>query len=291
MVTDSGGAAYLSIKGQTGAAQAFTLDATSDPSGGLAQFAVGPGATNTAISATAQNAKLTVDGVAVERPGNTISDLVTGVKLQLAGTSTTAVALTSTSSVAALSAAVSDFVDTYNQVLAAVQAQTDPKTGVLKSDSAATGLLRSLKALTSKVLLSGGKAEPNGPTRLSELGIATNKDGTLSLNQATLTRQLTNFPRSVEAMFSASNPTGIGTTLDTLSNGAISSVTGLGASASGYTASQGKITDQQTALTTAAATETTRLTQLYAAMNSKVAAYKSTQTFLTNQVAAWNKAS
>jgi flagellar hook-associated protein 2 len=32
----------------------------------------------------------------------------------------------------------------------------------------------------------------------------------------------------------------------------------------------------------------TRLTQQFATMNSKVAAYKSTQTFLENQIKAWN---
>jgi flagellar hook-associated protein 2 len=289
VVTDASGAAYLSLKGQTGAAQAFTLAATSDPSGTLSQFAVGPGATGTAIAAPAQNAKLTVDGVAVERAGNTVSDLVAGVKLQLAGTSTTPVALTSTSPAAALSSAVGNFVDTYNQVLAAVQAQTDPKTGALRSDPAAAGLLRSLKALTSKVLLTGGNVEANGPTRLSELGVGTNKDGTLSVNTATLTRQLAKFPASVEAMFSPTNLTGIGATLDSLSSTAISSVTGLGASTATYTAAQGSVSDQQDKLSAARDKETTRLTQLYSAMNSKVAAYKSTQTFLTNQVAAWNK--
>ena len=33
---------------------------------------------------------------------------------------------------------------------------------------------------------------------------------------------------------------------------------------------------------------TTRLTQQFSSMNSKVSAYKSTQTFLENQIKAWN---
>lgn len=289
VVTDADGSAYLSMKGQTGAAQAFTLAATSDPSGNLAQFSVGPGATGTAVTAEAQNAKITVDGVSVERASNTVSDLVQGVKLQLTGTSTSAVSLTSSSPTAALSSAVSDFVDTYNQVLAAVQAQTDAKTGALASDPAARSLLNALKGLTSTVLLSGSDAETNGPTRLSELGVATNKDGTLSVDAATLTRELAKFPKSVEAMFSADNKTGLGATLDALSTSAISTVTGLGASTATYTAQQSTVSDAQAKLQTDESNETTRLTQQYAAMNSKVAAYKSTQTFLTNQIAAWNK--
>ncbi|MGE2808686.1 flagellar filament capping protein FliD, partial [Escherichia coli] len=53
-------------------------------------------ATKTSLVSTAQNAQLTVDGIAVERPSNTVSDLVTGVTLQLNGISTVPVSLTST---------------------------------------------------------------------------------------------------------------------------------------------------------------------------------------------------
>lgn len=289
VVTDADGSAYLSLKGRTGAAQAFTLAATSDPSGNLAQFAVGPGATGTAISAAARNAKLNVDGVAVERGSNTVSDLVAGVKLQLTGVSTSPVSLTGSTPTDALSQAVTNFVGSYNQALAAVQAQTDPKTGPLAADPAAKSLLRALGGLTSKVLLTGSAATTNGPTRLSELGVSTNKDGTLSVDTATLTRELAQFPQSVEAMFSSGNPTNIGAALDALSSSATDGTTGLGASASTYTAQQGKVSDEQAKIAADKSNETTRLTQQYAAMNSKVAAYKSTQTFLTNQVAAWNK--
>ncbi|MGQ7357471.1 hypothetical protein ACTGZM_11180, partial [Streptococcus suis] len=66
VVTDADGKAYLSLKGATGAAQAFTLAASSDPSGKLAQFNVGTGAP-TALTDTAANASLTVDGITVQR--------------------------------------------------------------------------------------------------------------------------------------------------------------------------------------------------------------------------------
>ena len=53
--------------------------------------------------------------------------------------------------------------------------------------------------------------------------------------------------------------------------------------------SRGTVTDEQSDETTAEAATKTQLTQQYAAMDSKIAAYKSTQTFLTAQIAAWNK--
>ena len=49
--------------------------------------------------------------------------------------------------------------------------------------------------------------------------------------------------------------------------------------------SKATVTDEQTDQTTKAAATKTQLTQQYAAMDSKIAAYKSTQTFLTAQIA------
>ena len=141
VVTDADGSAYLSLKGASGKTQAFTFQATSDPSGQLAQFNVGVGATGTSLSSVAQNARVTLDGATVERSSNTISDLITGVKLQLTATSGTPVSLTSSTPTDALAGAVSDFVDAYNEVIGILQTQTDPINGVLKSDTAAKSLL------------------------------------------------------------------------------------------------------------------------------------------------------
>ena len=72
------------LKGATGAAQAFTLTATEDPSApGLAALNVGVGATGTTIGTAAQDAIVAFDGVAVKRSTNAFSDLISGVKLDL----------------------------------------------------------------------------------------------------------------------------------------------------------------------------------------------------------------
>jgi flagellar hook-associated protein 2 len=289
VVTDADGSAYLSLKGTTGAAQAFTLEATSDPSGNLAQLDVGVGATGTALTAGAQNARLTVDGVAVERASNTISDLVAGVKLQLTGTSNSAVALTSSTPTDALKASINDFVDTYNEVLKALNEQLDPVTGPLRGDAAAQTLLRSLRSLTTKSVLSNTAA--GTPTTLGEIGIKTNRNGTLSVDDATVTRALVNSPDAVEAMFafSTTSTDGLTAALNSISLGASSTLYGLGASAKRYSEQASAVAKAQDAITTQSDAMTTRLTQQFASMNSKVAAYKSTQSFLKNQIDAWNK--
>lgn len=289
IVTDAGGQAYLALKGQEGAAHAFTLTTDGDPS--LADLAVAPGATGTTTTTAATDAALTVDGIAVTRPSNSISDLIDGVKLQLTGTSSTAVALTSSTPTPALSQAVHDFVDSYNQVLGTLTGLTDPKTGVLRADPAAQALLRSLRSLTTRGVLTGAATEPNGPTRLSDLGVGTQRDGTLKLDPAMLTRAVSGFPRSIEAMFALTpgSSNGLPAALNSISLAATSFTTGLGASNARYTTAQTGLTAAQDKLSAQSDAETARLTQQFAGMNAKVAAYKSTQTFLTNQVAAWNK--
>ena len=288
VITDADGSAFLSLKGATGRASAFTLAATSDPSGALGAFAVGPDAGGTVLTGEAQNARLTVDGVSVERASNTVSDLIDGVKLTLTATSTVPVTLGASRPTDALTQAVADVVETYNQMLSIVEAQVDPITGPLRSDPAAQSLLRSMKTLTSQPLLTGAAA--GTPTTLAEIGVATNRDGTLKVNATTLSNALATWPDAVEAMFgySASGTSGISARLNALASSATSKVYGLGASELRYTAAQGDLSEQQDKIADQSSQLTTRLTQQFASMNSKVAAYKSTQSFLKNQIDAWN---
>jgi flagellar hook-associated protein 2 len=284
VVTDANGGAYLSVKGATGSANAFTLKGEKGDA-----LDIGGSATKTSLVSTAQNAQLTVDGIAVERSSNTVSDLVTGVTLQLNGISTVPASLTSTPPTDALTQAVNDVVTTYNEVLKTITEQTDPITGNLRADPAAKSLLRSLQALMSKPLVGGAIA--GLPRSLSEIGVATNTDGTLRVDSALLAKQLAANPDTIEAMFapSGTNALGLSATLTALTTSATSTVTGLGASTVRYTAAEADVAKQQDKVTDQSAQLTTRLTQQYASMNSRVSAYKSTQTFLTNQIAAWNK--
>jgi len=290
IVTDADGSAYLSLKGASGAAQAFTLTATSDDAGTLAAFNVGPGAAAMRLSSPAQNAKLTLDGVAVERTGNSISDLVQGLQIDLTGTSTAPVSLSSSTPTTALTNAVSDFVDTYNQVFAALKAQVDPITGDLRSDPAAQTLYRSLRGLTAQTLITG--AAPGAPSMLADLGVKTNRDGSLSVDATALTNAITNNPAGVEAIFAyaAIGSDGLNAAMQKIKGDAVSTTYGLGYSINNtYTNAKGDIAKLQDDLATRQQQMSDRLTQQFAAMNAKVAAYKSTQAYMTQQIDMWTK--
>lgn len=284
VVNDGQGGAFLSLKGATGAAQAFTIASSG---GDLSRFELSlpAGGSGMSVTTTPKNAKLTVDGVAVERASNEITDLVAGVKLNLTATGTTQI--TASRSTTALTTGIKDFVDTYNQVLATVKEQTDPINGVLRGDPAARGLLKSLQGLTSKVLLPGAAA--GAPSSLAAIGVRTNRDGTLSVDEDAVTNAMTNFPDAVESMFAFDGSNGIFGAMQSLQLSATSSVYGLGASTSRYTSQRSDVTEAQGKIADKATVATTRLTQQFASMNARVSAYKATQAYMTQQIDMWTK--
>jgi flagellar hook-associated protein 2 len=287
VVTDADGTARLSLKGPTGTANAFTL---SGDTPGLATLNVGKDQAATTIGSTAGNAALKLDGVAIERASNSISDLIDGVKLDLTSASIgNPVTIGSSTPTAGLTQAVSDFVETFNQMQAVVTGQIDATTGPLHNDLAATKLARSLSTLTTTNLVTGMPA--GAPKTLAEIGVGTNRDGTLTVDATKLSAAMAQWPDVIEAMFAdgtGASGAGIGAALNAISTTATDKNYGLVASTATYTKGEADISDQQTAMASDADNMTTRLTQQFASMDARVAVYKSTLSFLQAQIAAWN---
>lgn len=287
VVKDSTGE-RLVMKGASGVAKAFTLTGT-DGDGGLAQLNVGNGATGTTIASAASDARIAVDGVEVLRSSNTVSDLIPGLRLDLqAAQPGTKVTLGNTPPTAAQAQAVSDFVETYNQLHTILKDATDPVSGPLARDSAARDMMRKLGQLTT-VDLTG--ATDGSPTSLGALGVVTNKDGTLSLDSAKLSKAMAAYPAAIDAMFKDSaiaTKNGLSGALNAITTQVTSNLTGLGASAASYQKAQSKLADDKLRLTDDETRVRTRLTQQFASMDAKVAVYKSTQAFMEQQIAAWN---
>ncbi len=288
VITDADGGAFLSLKGQSGNAQAFSLTGTG---GTLDTLSVGkdaPATTKLAVGGQAGNARLSVDGVAVERPSNEISDLVPGVKLTLAGIGT--MTLSGTRPDGALTNAVKDFVETFNQLLTEVKTQTNAIDGPLRADPAARQLLRNLQGFASKTLLPD--AAGGTPSTLAGIGIRTNKtDGSMEIDDAALTKAMKDTPDAIQAMFTPNSfgATGINAAMQSLKLSSGSSLYGLTATDTRLRAAQDDLTKQTSKIDDQSTRFSARLTQQYASMNSRVSAYKATQSFMTQQIDGWYK--
>ncbi|WP_136163007.1 flagellar filament capping protein FliD [Sphingomonas flavalba] len=198
------GGASLSLKGPTGAAMAFTVDVAETPGDeGLAALAFNPGAAGMTLGRKAVDSIVAVDGIVAQRATNSIDDLIPGVQLNLIKAAAgTTVSLTAKRPTDAIGQAVNDFASAYNELKSLLKTDTDPKTGMLNGDPAVRAMAQRLATLTSTQLLANVPA--GAPKTLAEIGVRTNRDGTLSVDSAALNKALANWPDVVEAMFNPS---------------------------------------------------------------------------------------
>ncbi|HEX4739484.1 MAG TPA: flagellar filament capping protein FliD [Allosphingosinicella sp.] len=205
VVTDSSGS-RLVMKGATGAANAFTLSVPAGTSSGLERFAYDPNATGgMTLAQGAQDAIVKLDGVQVNRATNSFSDLIAGVQIDLKHAAPgEQVSLGVTRPSAAIEQAVTDFVAAYNQMQGVIAKATaaggnGQASGPLHNDLSVRQMQQQLAQLPSMTLSSVGSIKT-----LAEIGVSTNRDGTLSVDTTRLETMLAQDPDGVEGLF---NPT------------------------------------------------------------------------------------
>ncbi len=288
-IIDDGSGARLVLKGATGAAAAFTVTASpADGDTGLSRFAYTAGAATLTLAAIAQDAKLLIDGVAVKRSSNTFSDLIDGVTLDLKGASAgTAVTIDPVRDAEGLKTTVRNLTSTLsalNALAASLTKAGDTTTaaGALISNSSVRRLQQQLRSLTSAVVISSASA--GVPSRLSDLGITTAQDGTLTVNEKMLSAAVTANPDAVNALLTRLTASGGPLTAIHSDFDATVSTTG---TTDNLTRQRTQVTTNQAALAARMTDYRASLVTQYAAMEAAVAASKATQSFLDEQIKAW----
>ena len=284
VITDATGS-RLSVKGATGADQAFTIDVAEDAAApGLSALAFNTSSQAMTLTRKSNDALVALDGVDVRRPTNSISDLVAGVKLDLVKEAPgSTIAINTSPPTAALSQAVSDVVETYNQLVAVAKTDTDATSGVLRADNGVRAMMQMLRELTGTDL--NPSAATGEPKTLAELGVKTNRDGTLTLDSATLQRALSSSGAAVEKMINV----GLGSALRQISLNLTGPGGALTASQSGYSRQQKVVSDEELKIQSQTEALRDRLTKQFAGMDARVSAYKATQSFLEQQIKSWTR--
>lgn len=138
------------------------------------------------------DASLTVDGVSVTRAGNSISDVITGLTLDLQATGQANISIAQDSSVA--KNAVDGFVKSYNSL--------KDQLSTLQKNGASGSLLRNIENQL-RGMLNTGLTGIGSYSYISELGVTTNSEtGKLEFDSDTFTSALENAPDSVIGFFS-----------------------------------------------------------------------------------------
>ncbi|HET7633394.1 MAG TPA: flagellar filament capping protein FliD [Burkholderiales bacterium] len=194
-------------------------DGTNTDDAGLSQLAYDPTAAagsgrNLSEIVAAQNASVVIDGIAVSKSSNTISDALEGVTLNLLKAGAGPTTLTIATDTDAIQAATQKFVDAYNGFTTTLKNLTayDADTKVaapLQGDSTTLSIERSVRSVLS---LSVAYA-PGKTAALPDIGITLQDDGTLAVDNTKLQQVIQDQPDLIGKLFAQA-----GTATDDLVN-------------------------------------------------------------------------
>ncbi|MBS0309452.1 MAG: flagellar filament capping protein FliD [Proteobacteria bacterium] len=154
---------------------------------------------------TAQNAQFNLDGVAITKTSNTVTDVIQGVTLNLAKTNAGSPTTVSVSrDTGSVTAAVNQFVLAYNQINKTLKdlSAYDPSTktaAILNGDAAVRTIQTQLRGVLSNAITGSSGAF----SRLSDIGVAIQKDGTLGLDSSKLQNAINSNFSDVAGVFAA----------------------------------------------------------------------------------------
>ena len=267
---------------QTGSANGVSIAA----SGSLAAFDTTAATTTMTRSQTAQNAEMKIDGIAVSKPSNTVTDAIKGVTLNLAQTNVgSPVTVSLAKDTTSISKSITAFVDAYNTLATAVNKQTAynaaTKTGaVLNGDASARSILTGIRGELTKAVSGAG-----GLTTLSDIGIAFQRDGTLKLEKpAKLESALaTNF-ENVSSLFSST--TGIATRLTKVTDEMLGTKGVFKNRTDGLNATIDSLKDSADRMTQQLGQTEKRYRAQFVALDTMMTSMQSMQSYMTQQLSA-----
>ena len=211
-VTDKGDGTFsLIVNSDTGAKNALRLRVTEDGNDpGLSAFdTTTANATKQVVSA--QDAVLAINGVQITRTSNTITDLIDGYEFKLNNTTNSVANITASIDSDLAYATVKGFVDVFNSVNSTIDNLTNrgangTEKGALARDVIVAGIKRNIRSIVTDAL----PGFENNPRYISELGIKTERDGSLSLTEENFKKNFVREPILFDVMVNSiarsSNP-------------------------------------------------------------------------------------
>ncbi|MBX3678347.1 MAG: flagellar filament capping protein FliD [Rhodocyclaceae bacterium] len=213
IINDGSGNRLVIASKDTGVANALKITVADDDLGntdnsGLSQLAYDAstgGTTNLSQTVAAQNASAVIDGIAISKSSNTISDAIEGVTLTLLNENTPSATTFSVSrDTAGVQTSVQSFVKAYNDLNKTVTDLSkydaaNKKASLLTGEATIRSLQSQLRGVFNTSLSTAG----GGLSTLSEIGIAFQADGTLKLDTARLNTVLNDPTKDLSTLFAA----------------------------------------------------------------------------------------
>ena len=247
--------------------------------------------TGMVLGQTGLNAQASLNGVAIDAASNTLSNVVPGLTLQLQQVTTAPVQITVSQDQTAIQKNIQTLADTYSALSKTLANATrfvpGGISGPLQGDSTTVGLHNLMRSIV------GSSSTGSTYSRLSEVGLEQQADGTLKLNTTKLTTALSNVG-NLKNLFATDNSNsatnGFGFKLRDFSRGLVKFD---GTVTTKSTALQGAITrngTEQDRVTQRAARVETQLRKQYSDLDATMSRMNALGSYVTAQLAQWNKA-
>jgi flagellar hook-associated protein 2 len=151
----------------------------------------------------AKNAAATINGLAVSSATNTLSNVISGVTLNLNRETTSAVTINVAQDIGSIKKAIGDFAKAYSDISGYIGAQTKydattKKAAALQGDRPTLTLQSNLRSL-----FSDSSSASLVYARLSDVGLEVQTDGSLKVNDSKLSAALAANPGEVAKLFSS----------------------------------------------------------------------------------------
>jgi len=242
-------------------------------------------------SVTAQNAKLTVNNIAIENSSNTISDALEGITLNLSDTTTGNQTLTIATDTSKASNAISSWVSAYNTLqdsFASLTKYTAVDVGTDTQDSSNGALLgdSTLRTIQSqlKSLLTNAASSSTFKT-LAQIGVTSDPTtGELELDSDKLSSSLTSDMAGVKEMIIGDGKTtGIATTVASNLTSWLSSTGIVQSATDGVSKTLNDLTDQYNKVNDRITDTIARLKTQFTQLDVLMSSLNQTSSYLTQQ--------
>lgn len=305
IVTDANGARLSVRSTETGAENGFRISVNDDDgddgdAAGLSNLSYLGSATATRMThhLAAANALATVNGIEVQSKNNRFADVVDGLTIDVAQTTTAAVDVTVARDTESIKKQITDFATAYNDLVKLMRDQTKTATpgadgaagsagGVLGTDASAKGLLNQLRTLAG-----GSSAASTAFTRLADIGLEPQRDGSLKVSDTKLTAAMARLD-DLKTFFSRNesddSADGFGQLFKSFATERLDDDGTVGARSKALQSRIDGDAKRRQQLEQRLALTEKRLTEQYARLDTATAKLSTLQNYVTQQIAAWNR--
>jgi flagellar hook-associated protein 2 len=308
IITDATGSRLSLRSTTTGAVNGFKITATEttddgNPATGLSALNFDATGTTSQLSLnqSALNAKATVNGIAIESSTNKLSNISDGLSLTLLKVSDTPVDVNVSADTASMQKAVTDFVAAYSSLQSYISLQTKYDS----STATAAGTARKDGPLTGDPSIIGFQNQLRGIVnttsttstlfaRLSDIGVAVQADGTLSLASTTKLTAAMAHPDELAKLFTTqgrtNENTGIAVRFAAMADRSVQTDGALFSRSDGLKGELARNSKQQDDMQVHLDATQARLTAQYQALDTTMSKMSALSSYVTQQVSLMEKA-